>query len=72
MKTKKQIKKELYCSEVYTKEEFLKLNEEKLIIPYDGQGYFHDGENETNLSVWADSLTWDDVKDYPYIVWYNK
>lgn len=39
---------------------------------YDGIGYFHDGEKETNISVFDDSLTYGDVKDFPYVCWYNK
>ena len=39
---------------------------------FDGYGCFHDGEKETNISVWNRLLTWDDIKKYPYVCWYNK
>lgn len=39
---------------------------------FDEDGYFHDGEKETDISVWDRSLTWDDIKKYPYVCWYNK
>jgi len=40
-------------------------------IPYDGMGYFHDGENETDYCVWAveDEAEFD---KYPYVIWYNR
>ena len=73
MKTKEQIRKEIEFGVVYTLEEFIELNENGSIIPYDGNGYFHDGEKETNISVWNMSLTPEDVwGKYPYVCWYNK
>lgn len=55
-----------------TKEEFCQKIANGYINSFDGGGYFHDGEIETDISVWDRSLTWDDVKEYPYICWYNK
>lgn len=75
MKTKKQIAAEhsiLNESSIYTLNEFMDLLDDGTITSYDGWGYFHDGENETRLNVWDNSLTWDDVKDFPYVCWYNK
>lgn len=71
MKTKEQIKSET-TGTVFTLEKFMYENNIGGISPYDGDGFFHDGENETNISVWGETLTWNDVKDYPYICWYNK
>lgn len=71
MKSKKQIQKETF-GDVYTLSEFSRLIDDNLVSSYDGIGYFHDGENETDFCVWNDSLTWEDVKNYPYVVWYNK
>ena len=71
MKTIEQIKAETF-GHVYTIEEFARLVDVGLFIEYDGSGCFHDGEKETDISVWDDTLTWEDVKDYPYVVWYNK
>lgn len=71
MKSVEQIKKEC-IGDVFTLEEFLELINLGCINRYDGDGYFHNGENETNISVWDNNLTWDDVKNYPYVCWYNK
>ena len=71
MKTKEQIAKEL-DTDVFTLEEFIDALDEGMFIRYDGNGYFHDGENETDISVWNETVTWDDIKDYPYVCWYNK
>lgn len=72
MKTKRQIQSEMEYGDVFTLKEFEKLLDDKLIIPYDGHGYFHDGEKETDVCVWDDGLTWNSVKKYPYVCWYNK
>lgn len=71
MKTIEQIQSETF-GHVYTIEEFAQMVEDGLFIEYDGSGCFHDGEKETNISVWDDTLTWEDVKDYPYVIWYNR
>lgn len=73
MKTKEQIEKEIGYGKVYTLEEFCHEVDEGCIIDYDGVGYFHDGENITNVSVWDDSIdpkyVW---SHYPYVIWYNR
>lgn len=71
MKNKKQIAHETHAN-VYTKKEFVQLVDEGMFIPYDGIGYFHDGTNETDISVWDNSLTAKDVEKYPYVCWYNR
>lgn len=71
MKTLEQVKIEEFA-DVFTLNEFIEMLDEGYIIDYDGIGYFHDGENETNISVWDNTLTWDDVKNFPYVCWYNK
>jgi len=71
MKTLEQVKVEEFA-DVFTLNEFIEMLDEGYIIDYDGIGYFHDGENETNISVWDNTLTWDDVKNFPYVCWYNK
>lgn len=72
MKTIEEIKAEQSYGDVYTREDFECLVRKGWFIPYDGIGRFHDGENETNISVWDKTLTPDDVKSYPYVCWYNK
>ena len=71
MKTKEQIQAEI-IGDIYTLDEFIELINDGYITSYDGWGYFHDGENKTNFEVYDDSLTWGDVKDFPYVVWVNK
>lgn len=57
---------------VYTKEEFISECNDNMITSYDGHGYFHDGERETIISVWDNTLSAEDVEPYPYVIWYNK
>lgn len=72
MKTIKEIQKEDPYIWVMATKEFCQSVAEGLFNSFDGDGYFHDGEKETNVSVWDRSLTWDDVKKYPYVCWYNE
>lgn len=52
MKSKEQVQKEglvAKCGgDVYILEEFIEYVENGCFIPYDGVGYFHDGEKETD------------------------
>ena len=70
MKTLKEIKKEC-IGDVFTIDEFAKEVNSGFINGYDGIGYFHDGENETNIEVFS-NFNWEDVENYPYVCWYNK
>lgn len=72
MKTLEQVKTEQKFGNVFTLNEFAELYHEGYIIEYDGNGYFHDGEHRTNISVWDSSLTWKDIQKFPYVCWYNK
>lgn len=72
MKSKEQVQKETKYGDVFITEEFAQDVEHGSFIPYDGTGYFHDGENETNRCVWDNSVTAEEVKKYPYVCWYNK
>lgn len=72
MKTKEQVQAETEYGDVFTLDEFCNEIESGGISSYDGYGYFHDGQNETNMCVWDDSISWDDIKDMPYVCWYNK
>ena len=36
---------------------------------FDGDGFFHDGLSETDISVWYDPALLD---KYAYVCWYNK
>lgn len=72
--TKEELQKSIKFGDVFTTEEFQRYNEEKLFIWYDGIGYFHDGEKETNESVWDEDGRFrkDLVEKYPFVCWYNK
>jgi hypothetical protein len=72
MKSQEQVQKETEYGDVFTIEEFAHDVKLGCITPYDGVGYFHDGENKTNRCVWDDSVTAEEVKNYPYVCWYNK
>lgn len=71
IKTKEEIQKTC-IGDVFTLEEFAEEVCDGGINSYDGNGYFHDGENETCISVWRDDLTMGEIKKYPYVCWYNK
>ena len=79
MKTRDQVQEEVdeefFGAEVFTTEEFAELmkpdpddpnnNEIEFV---DSSGYFHDGENLTEIPV--DPYTFDQYKDkYPYVAW---
>lgn len=72
MKTIEEVKAERSYGDVYTREDFERLVRVGWFVPSDGSGRYHDGENETNISVWDKSLTSNKIKKYPYVRWYNK
>lgn len=72
MKNLKQVQREEKIGTVYITEKFAEYVRRGGFNSFDGVGFFHDGEQKTDKCVWDDDLTWDDVKNYPYVVWYNK
>ena len=73
MKTLEQVQAEEKIGDVFTVEHFCELMDDGYITDYDGWGFFHDGEKiRREYSVFDNSYSWDDVKDFPYIVWFNK
>ena len=72
MKTIEEIKAECIYGDVMTTKEFCQEVADGCINSFDGYGHFHDGEKETDISVWNELLTWEDIKKYPYVCWYNK
>ena len=71
IKTKEQV--QATCDgAVFTLDEFFDKVEHGCFNSYDGLGYFHDGEVETDMCVWDNSLSWEDIKNMPYVCWYNK
>lgn len=72
MKTKEQVQQENNIGDVFTTAEFAEYVERGSFNPYDGNGYFHDGEKETTISVWNQQITSKEAMRYPYVCWYNK
>lgn len=76
IKTIEQIREETKVGDVFTLKEFMEVVERGCINDYDGFGYFHDGDKETDINVFGDiwyKFEVDDVlKRYPYVIWYNK
>ena len=70
MKTLEEVRKEMEWGDVYTLEDFAEIVNYGGFIPYDGIGYFHDGEKETEISVWGDWKP-EEVENFPYVCWYN-
>ncbi|MBR4422259.1 MAG: hypothetical protein IKS69_06980 [Erysipelotrichaceae bacterium] len=73
MKTIEEIQEEYPTAYIFTTEEFAELMEPdedgfSEIEFVDSFGYFHDGEELTEIMV--DPYTFDEYKDkYPYVVW---
>lgn len=72
MLTRRQVQKQCPYANVYTLKEFGKMIDNDTVNAYDGQGYFHDGEKLTDISPFNCTLTWEDVKDYKWVCWWNK
>ena len=72
--TKEELQKSMAFGDVFTTKEFQHYNETGSFIWYDGIGYFHDGEKETNEPVWDEDGKFrkDLVEKYPFVCWYNK
>lgn len=73
MKTAKEIEMEIGYGECFKTAEFAELVRSGSLIPYDGLGYYHNGENETDIPA---SFDYNSVlrasEEYPYVCWYNK
>ena len=72
MKTIEEVRAKCKYGRVMTTKKFCQEVAKGFYNSFDGCGVFHDGEKETDISVWDRSLTWDDIKKYPYVCWYNK
>ena len=58
---------------VYTILDFTKMLKTGVINPCDGNGFFHNGEEETNVSVFSNDVSYRNaIIKYPYVCWYNK
>ena len=70
MKTIEEIQEEFVADYIFTTKEFEELmnGEDSEIEFVDSFGYFHDGEEITEIAV--EPYTFDEYKDkYPYVVW---
>lgn len=72
MKTKEQIQNEMGCGDLFDSIAFLSKVKDGSFNECDGVGYFHDGEKETDISVWGYKVTEETFNKYPYVCWYNK
>ena len=72
MKNKEEIKKSIGYGEVFTLQEFKTYVKSGFFIPYDGSGVLHNGECETNISVWDIDIFDKQWDKYPFVCWYNK
>lgn len=72
MKTKEEIQEEIRFGDVFESKKFLECVDSGCFNEYDGEGYFHTGECETNLSVWDWDVIRDTFNNFPYVVWYSK
>lgn len=72
MKIINQIQSELKCGKVYETKKFVTALYNKDICTYASVGYYHDGENITNIKI---ELTPNTIikraKKFPYIIWYQ-
>lgn len=58
---------------IYDSKKFSVLVEDGCFCSSDGSGCFHDGSDETDVSVWdEDEITQEHVDKYPYVCWYSK
>lgn len=74
MKTKEQIQAEEKIGDVFTTNEFTEFINKGCFNSYDGGGVFHDGNNETSISVWDNDgeYQYGIANQYPYVMWFNK
>lgn len=73
IKTPKEIIKEIGYGDCYTTAEFAEYVRRGIFISYDGIGYYHDGQQKTNVPVsFIPEEIIENGKVYPYVCWYNK
>lgn len=74
MKTLMEVQEECLTGYVFTVEEFIEMVNDGTIDVYneDNYGYYHDGENETEVPVSFDKYSLEEgLEKYPYICWYE-
>ena len=70
--TVKEIEEKLGFGDIFTLEEFRDFVKHGYFNGCDGDGYFHDGEKETRISIWSVNLFDKEYNKYPYVWWLNK
>lgn len=72
MKTIEQLREEF--PDAYTVQEFIDAINDGWFSSWDGTGFFHDGEKETDICIWDvfGNFRVSEMYKYPYIIWYNK
>lgn len=58
-------------AEILTLEEFSEGCTDGIYSPYDGDGYFWDGTEKTDISVWDDKWTSKDIESFDFVIWYD-
>ena len=72
MKTIQEVQDDLLSGEVFPIDEFLELVEMGELDDEESYGFYHDGEEETNVKVVLDAGDIEDNRDqYPYVIWHN-
>lgn len=72
-KTIEQIIGDFPNATIYPTTKFADLVEDGCFCSSDGSGRFHDGSDETDVSVWdEDEITQEHMDKYPYVCWYSK
>ena len=71
MMTIQEIQEDLDSGEVFAIDEFIELAEMGE-LDEEGYGYFHDGEEMTEIRVALDVEELEDMQEqYPYVIWFN-
>lgn len=71
MKNKSDIEKEIK-GKIFTLDEFSNGVKDGTINVCNGIGYFHDGNQLTQITVNNNRLKWESTKKYPYICWFRE
>ena len=72
MKTIDEIMNEEMTSDVFTVDEFLGMLDMDELYDINAFGYYHDGENVTEVQVWLNKSDIEEKgKQYPYIIWHT-
>lgn len=72
IKSIEKVQEENPYSDVYVLYDFIDMMISDTVSSYDGYGYFHDGVNRTNISVFSEDVPESAYYIYPYVCWCNK